>query len=75
MSLYYNQIRYREQIQEVPSQLVNCLSQKDYVQATHLLTSAINTSDSTLKDVVGLSELRIELKSKKQVCTCICTSS
>ncbi|XP_065206951.1 exocyst complex component 4 [Planococcus citri] len=59
-----------EQITEVPSQLVNCLSQKDYVQATHLLTSAINTSDNKLKDVVGLQELRIELKSKKQeLCT------
>lgn len=53
----------------MPSQLVNHLAQKDYLQATRLLMSAINTSDNTLKDVAGLQELRTELASKKQVLT------
>lgn len=57
----------REQIKEVPSQLVNCFSQKDYLQATRLLTSALNTSENTLKEVVGLQELKSELAVKKQV--------
>lgn len=29
--------------------------------------SAINTSENTLKEVVGLQELKVELMSKKQV--------
>lgn len=58
-----------ELMKEVPSQLVNCFSQKDYLQATRLLISATNTSECTLKDVVGLQELRIEFQLKRQVST------
>ncbi len=52
---------------EVPSRLLDCFQRKDYLRATRLLISSINTSENDLKNVVGLQELRVELQSKKQV--------
>lgn len=54
-------------MKDVPSQLVNCFSKKDYLSATKMLVSSINTGENALKDVVGLQELKSELQLKKQV--------
>jgi len=59
-----------EKLRDIPLQLMHCISRKEYLNATRLLTSGINASETKLKDIVGLQELKDDLNLKKQVGEC-----
>lgn len=66
-STTYNCYCCREKKNEVPNQLVNFISKKQYLRATKLLVEAVNLGKGTLDGVESLKELSYELEQKKEV--------
>ncbi|KAF6275951.1 exocyst complex component 4 [Rhinolophus ferrumequinum] len=54
-----------ENIKQVPQKLEQCMSNKHYLSATDMLVSAVESLEGPLLQVEGLSDLRLELHSKK----------
>ncbi|KAM4677534.1 exocyst complex component 4 [Discoglossus pictus] len=54
-----------ENIKQVPQKLEQCMASKHYLSATDMLVSAVDSLDGPLRQVEGLSDLRLELHSKK----------
>ncbi|KAJ8261806.1 hypothetical protein GJAV_G00158620 [Gymnothorax javanicus] len=54
-----------ENIKQVPQKLESCMSSKHYLHATDMLVSAVESLEGPLLQVEGLSDLRLELHSKK----------
>ncbi|XP_053572365.1 exocyst complex component 4 [Bombina bombina] len=54
-----------ENIKQVPQKLEQCMASKHYLNATDMLVSAVDSLDGPLHQVEGLSDLRLELHSKK----------
>ncbi|XP_071590325.1 exocyst complex component 4 isoform X2 [Heliangelus exortis] len=54
-----------ENIKQVPQKLEQCMASKDYLNATDMLVSAVDSLEGPLLQVEGLSDLRLELHSKK----------
>ncbi|XP_061109058.1 exocyst complex component 4 [Conger conger] len=54
-----------EKIKQVPQKLEACMSSKHYLHATDMLVSAVESLEGPLLQVEGLSDLRLELHSKK----------
>ncbi|XP_036374259.1 exocyst complex component 4 [Megalops cyprinoides] len=54
-----------ENIKQVPQRLEACMSSKHYLHATDMLVSAVESLEGPLLQVEGLSDLRLELHSKK----------
>ncbi|XP_064198712.1 exocyst complex component 4 [Anguilla rostrata] len=54
-----------ENIKQVPQKLEACMSSKHYLHATDMLVSAVESLEGPLLQVEGLSDLRLELHSKK----------
>lgn len=57
----------REQLKDVPSKLGTHLVNKEYLEATKLLMSALSVGDGALEGVEALRELKNELHHKKEV--------
>ncbi|KAF6216684.1 hypothetical protein GE061_001030 [Apolygus lucorum] len=55
-----------EQLKDVPSKLGSHLANKEYLDATKLLVSALNVGDGALEGVEALRELKNELHHKKE---------
>ncbi|XP_050756498.1 exocyst complex component 4 isoform X2 [Gymnogyps californianus] len=54
-----------ENIKQVPQKLEQCMASKHYLKATDMLVSAVDSLEGPLLQVEGLSDLRLELHSKK----------
>ncbi|XP_027641479.2 exocyst complex component 4 isoform X1 [Falco biarmicus] len=54
-----------ENIKQVPQKLEQCMASKHYLNATDMLVSAVDSLEGALLQVEGLSDLRLELHSKK----------
>ncbi|XP_044284680.1 exocyst complex component 4 isoform X4 [Varanus komodoensis] len=54
-----------ENIKQVPQKLQQCMASKHYLVATDMLVSAVDSLEGSLLQVEGLSDLRLELHSKK----------
>lgn len=54
-----------ESIKQVPQRLETYMASKHYLHATDMLVSAVDSLDGHLVQVEGLSDLRLELHSKK----------
>ncbi|XP_075414800.1 exocyst complex component 4 [Tenrec ecaudatus] len=54
-----------ETIKQVPQKLEQCMAGKHYLSATDMLVSAVESLEGPLLQVEGLSDLRLELHSKK----------
>uniref|UniRef100_A0A8B9JP35 Exocyst complex component Sec8 n=1 Tax=Astyanax mexicanus TaxID=7994 RepID=A0A8B9JP35_ASTMX len=54
-----------ENIKQVPQRLETCMARKHYLHATDMLVSAVESLEGPLLQVEGLSDLRLELHSKK----------
>ncbi|XP_036102970.1 exocyst complex component 4 isoform X1 [Molossus molossus] len=54
-----------ENIKQVPQKLEQCMVSKHYLSATDMLVSAVQSLEGPLLQVEGLSDLRLELHSKK----------
>ncbi|XP_069763900.1 exocyst complex component 4 isoform X3 [Narcine bancroftii] len=54
-----------ESIKQVPQKLERCMTSKHYLHATDMLVSAVDSLEGQLLQVEGLSDLRLELNSKK----------
>ncbi|XP_054844651.1 exocyst complex component 4 [Eublepharis macularius] len=54
-----------ENIKQVPQKLQECMASKHYLTATDMLVSAVDSLEGPLLQVEGLSDLRLELHSKK----------
>ncbi|XP_078091949.1 exocyst complex component 4 isoform X2 [Mustelus asterias] len=54
-----------ENIKQVPQKLERCMASKHYLHATDMLVSAVDSLEGQLLQVEGLSDLRLELHSKK----------
>uniref|UniRef100_A0AAY4BT98 Exocyst complex component Sec8 n=1 Tax=Denticeps clupeoides TaxID=299321 RepID=A0AAY4BT98_9TELE len=54
-----------ENIKQVPQKLEACMARKHYSHATDMLVSAVESLEGPLLQVEGLSDLRLELHSKK----------
>ncbi|XP_006887201.1 PREDICTED: exocyst complex component 4 [Elephantulus edwardii] len=54
-----------ENIKQVPQKLEQCMASKHYLSATDMLVSAVEYLEGPLLQVEGLSDLRLELHSKK----------
>ncbi|KAM6320796.1 exocyst complex component 4 [Aegotheles albertisi] len=54
-----------ENIKQVPQKLEQCMASKNYLNATDMLVSAVDSLEGPLLQVEGLSDLRLELHSKK----------
>lgn len=54
-----------ENIKQVPQKLEQCMVSKHYLSATDMLVSAVESLEGPLLQVEGLSDLRLELHSKK----------
>ncbi|XP_017663213.1 PREDICTED: exocyst complex component 4 [Lepidothrix coronata] len=54
-----------ENIKQVPQKLEQCMAGKRYLNATDMLVSAVDSLEGPLLQVEGLSDLRLELHSKK----------
>ncbi|XP_019777341.1 exocyst complex component 4 [Delphinus delphis] len=54
-----------ENIKQVPQKLEQCMASKHYLSATDMLVSAVESLEGPLLQVEGLSDLRLELHSKK----------
>ncbi|XP_060745639.1 exocyst complex component 4 [Tachysurus vachellii] len=54
-----------ENIKQVPQKLESCMASKHYLHATDMLVSAVESLEGPLLQVEGLSDLRLELHSKK----------
>uniref|UniRef100_A0A3P8VFX6 Exocyst complex component Sec8 n=1 Tax=Cynoglossus semilaevis TaxID=244447 RepID=A0A3P8VFX6_CYNSE len=54
-----------ESIKQVPQRLESYMASKHYLHATDMLVSAVESLDGHLLQVEGLSDLRLELHSKK----------
>ncbi|XP_038667740.1 exocyst complex component 4 isoform X2 [Scyliorhinus canicula] len=54
-----------ENIKQVPQKLERCMASKHYLHATDMLVSAVDSLEGQLMQVEGLSDLRLELHSKK----------
>ncbi|XP_062929112.1 exocyst complex component 4 isoform X4 [Mobula hypostoma] len=54
-----------ESIKQVPQKLERCMTSKHYLHATDMLVSAVDSLEGQLLQVEGLSDLRLELHSKK----------
>ncbi|XP_073918898.1 exocyst complex component 4 isoform X1 [Castor canadensis] len=54
-----------ENIKQVPQKLEQCMASKHYLSATDMLVSAVESLEGSLLQVEGLSDLRLELHSKK----------
>ncbi|KAM9171809.1 exocyst complex component 4 isoform 1-T1 [Pangshura tecta] len=54
-----------ENIKQVPQKLEQCMASKHYLTATDMLVSAVDSLEGPLLQVEGLSDLRLELHSKK----------
>ncbi|MCI4388759.1 hypothetical protein PGIGA_G00089670 [Pangasianodon gigas] len=54
-----------ENIKQVPQKLEACMASKHYLHATDMLVSAVESLEGPLLQVEGLSDLRLELHSKK----------
>ncbi|KAG8440070.1 hypothetical protein GDO86_006023 [Hymenochirus boettgeri] len=54
-----------ENIKQVPQKLEQCMASKHYLSATDMLVSAVDSLEGPLLQVEGLSDLRLELHSKK----------
>nr|XP_045720201.2 exocyst complex component 4 [Mirounga angustirostris] len=54
-----------ENIKQVPQKLEQCMASKHYLNATDMLVSAVESLEGPLLQVEGLSDLRLELHSKK----------
>ncbi|XP_067391025.1 exocyst complex component 4 isoform X1 [Emydura macquarii macquarii] len=54
-----------ENIKQVPQKLEQCMASKHYLNATDMLVSAVDSLEGPLLQVEGLSDLRLELHSKK----------
>uniref|UniRef100_A0A4W4DR09 Exocyst complex component Sec8 n=1 Tax=Electrophorus electricus TaxID=8005 RepID=A0A4W4DR09_ELEEL len=54
-----------ENIKQVPQKLEASMASKHYLQATDMLVSAVGSLEGPLLQVEGLSDLRLELHSKK----------
>ncbi|XP_029470961.1 exocyst complex component 4 [Rhinatrema bivittatum] len=54
-----------ENIKQVPQKLEQCMGSKHYLSATDMLVSAVESLEGPLLQVEGLSDLRLELHSKK----------
>ncbi|XP_030071906.1 exocyst complex component 4 [Microcaecilia unicolor] len=54
-----------ENIKQVPQKLEHCMASKHYLSATDMLVSAVESLEGPLLQVEGLSDLRLELHSKK----------
>uniref|UniRef100_W5UC69 Exocyst complex component Sec8 n=1 Tax=Ictalurus punctatus TaxID=7998 RepID=W5UC69_ICTPU len=54
-----------ENIKQVPQKLEACMASKHYLHATDMLVSAVKSLEGPLLQVEGLSDLRLELHSKK----------
>ncbi|NWT18293.1 EXOC4 protein, partial [Vireo altiloquus] len=54
-----------ENIKQVPQKLEQCMASKRYLNATDMLVSAVDSLEGPLLQVEGLSDLRLELHSKK----------
>lgn len=74
--MYTDAIQYKylqamlEQINDlqlVPTQVVSFLNKKQYLHATKTLMTAIQLSNTTLKEVEGISELRSDFENKRNL--------
>ncbi|XP_037369292.2 exocyst complex component 4 [Talpa occidentalis] len=54
-----------ENIKQVPQKLEQCMASKHYLNATDMLVCAVESLEGPLLQVEGLSDLRLELHSKK----------
>ncbi|XP_004598241.2 exocyst complex component 4 [Ochotona princeps] len=54
-----------ENIKQVPQKLEQCMANKHYLSTTDMLVSAVESLEGPLLQVEGLSDLRLELHSKK----------
>ncbi|KAG9345720.1 hypothetical protein JZ751_008864 [Albula glossodonta] len=54
-----------ENIKQVPQKLEACMASKHYLHATDMLVSAVESLEGPLLQVEGLSDLRLELHSRK----------
>ncbi|XP_066489565.1 exocyst complex component 4 isoform X1 [Tiliqua scincoides] len=54
-----------ENIKQVPQKLQQCMASKHYLTSTDMLVSAVDSLEGPLLQVEGLSDLRLELHSKK----------
>ncbi|XP_040843427.1 exocyst complex component 4 isoform X4 [Ochotona curzoniae] len=54
-----------ENIKQVPQKLEQCMASKHYLSTTDMLVSAVESLEGPLLQVEGLSDLRLELHSKK----------
>ncbi|CAM9367478.1 exocyst complex component 4 isoform X1 [Lampetra fluviatilis] len=54
-----------EDIRQVPQRLDRAMGSKHYLRATDMLVSAVEALDGHLRQVEGLSELRLELHARK----------
>ncbi|KAM7178404.1 exocyst complex component 4 isoform 2-T2 [Macrochelys suwanniensis] len=54
-----------ENIKQVPQKLEQCMASKHYLNATDMLVSAVDSLEGPLLQVEGLSDLRLQLHSKK----------
>ncbi|KAM9311350.1 LOW QUALITY PROTEIN: exocyst complex component 4 [Gastrophryne carolinensis] len=54
-----------ENIKQVPQKLEQCMASKHYLNATDMLVFAVESLEGPLLQVEGLSDLRLELHSKK----------
>ncbi|XP_078533596.1 exocyst complex component 4 [Lissotriton helveticus] len=54
-----------ENIKQVPQKLEQCMASKHYLNATDMLVAAVESLEGPLLQVEGLSDLRLELHSKK----------
>ncbi|XP_073724500.1 exocyst complex component 4 isoform X1 [Misgurnus anguillicaudatus] len=54
-----------ETIKQVPQKLEASMASKHYLHATDMLVSAVDSLEGPLRQVEGLSDLRLELNSKK----------
>ena len=57
---------FSEKMSEVPDQLSNYMSHKQYLHATELLVEAVTLGKNTLEGVESLKELSRELEQKKE---------
>lgn len=58
---------FSEKINEVPNQLANFISKKQYLHATKLLVEAVSLGKGSLDGVESLKEISRELEQKKEV--------
>lgn len=58
---------HREEVKGAPQKMNHYVSEKRYLHATELLTKTVAHLDGDLKGVEALTEIGLEMKSRKEV--------